>query len=306
MPGTPGDVTANPPDGTVAEPLSALVERLRAVPPPMAVLAGAGTSSSSGIATGEDLLGQAARERGEDPYTDPVGWYVRTFGAFPNYIRMLQEAAGPNGDPHALPSGFFEAGPAGPTGPGPAHRAIAAMAAAGLVGPVLTTNFDRLLEQALVEAGVAVQVAYGVDEMARATREPGYLARPGILLVKLHGDYTDIRIRDTSAAFHWYHPTLDALLDRVLAERDLLVCGWSASWDTSLRRALLRVADPERRRTFWLLRGTATPDAAEVIAARRALIIPVASSNDGLTRLVRALGLSPADQTEQPGRSQPR
>jgi hypothetical protein len=46
-----------------------------------------------------------------------------------------------------------------------------------------------------------------------------------------------------------------------------------------------------RRRTFWLLRGTATPEAAQVIAARQAHVIPVASSSAGLTALARHLCL---------------
>jgi hypothetical protein len=165
------------------------------------------------------------------------------------------------------------------------------MAARGLVGPILTPNFDRLLERALLEAGVAVEVAYDLDAMARASAALGLDGEPGILLAKLHGDYKDLRIRKTSCGFATYHPVIEALLEVVLSRFDLLVCGWSASWDIALRQAMQRLACPERRQTFWLLRGTATPAAARVIAARRARVIPVVSSDAGLTALARALRL---------------
>jgi hypothetical protein len=256
----------------------------------VAVLAGSGTSSLSGIITGEDLLLRIAADRGEQPGHDPVGWYIRTFGVFPNYIRMLQQAEG-TGDELALPYSYFESAPGRPVTPSPAHRAIAAMAAAGLVGPILTPNFDRLLEQALLEAGVRFRAAYNLRAMTRALGEVSGTAESGLLLVKLHGDYKDISIRDTSCGFATYHPVIDALLKAALSQFDLLVCGWSASWDIPLRQAMLRWADPARLRTFWLLRGDATPEASQVIAARQAHVIPVTSSSAGLRALAGHLRL---------------
>src|SRR5215469_3161785 len=285
--------------GTHGELLAALASRLRAALPPVAVLAGSGTSSPSGIITGEDLLLRIAADRGEQPGHDPVGWYIRTFGAFPNYIRMLQQAGG-TGDELALPYSYFETAPGGPITPSPAHRAIAAMAAAGLVGPVLTPNFDRLLEQTLLEADVRFRAAYNLRAMTRALDEVSHAAEGELLLVKLHGDYKDISIRDTSCGFATYHPVIDALLRTVLSQFDLLVCGWSASWDIPLRRAMERWADPTRLLTFWLLRGHATPEASRVIAARQAHVIPVTSSSAGLTALVRNLCLSVGRPPSEP------
>lgn len=277
--------------GTRSDLFAALIARLRAAPPPVAVLAGSGTSSPSGIITGQDLLLRIAADRGEQPGHDPVGWYIRTFGVFPNYISMLQQAGG-IGDGFGLPHSYFEAAPGRPITPSLAHRAIAAMAGAGLVGPVLTPNFDRLLEQALLEANVRFRVAYNLEAMTRVGNAVSLDSERGLLLVKLHGDYQDISIRDTSCGFATYHPVISALLRTVLSQFDLLVCGWSASWDIALRRAMERWADPRRLETFWLLCGQATPDAARVIAARRAHVVPVTSSSAGLTALVRCLRLS--------------
>ncbi|MGW1779501.1 SIR2 family NAD-dependent protein deacylase [Streptomyces sp. NPDC002143] len=253
----------------------------------VAVLAGAGVSASAGVSTGQELLRGIAARRGEDIDGDPVDWYLGRHGAFPNYIRMLQSEGDVSHDTLALPSRHFDRRPdGGPTRPTPAHRALAAMVADGLLGPVLTTNFDRLLETALGEAGAPAEVALELGGIAAATRRIAARTR-GRELVKLHGDYLDIRIRDTSCGFATYHPVIEAFLETVLGACDLLVCGWSASWDIPLRQALERTARPDRR-TFWLQCGPPTDPALRVMRARGALVVPVADSDAGLTALAQS------------------
>lgn len=255
-----------------AAAIDALAEGLRDGQQPVAVLAGAGVSQTAGVATGQDLLRQAAAESGEDPGADPVAWYVDAFGHFPNYFAIIQ--GGP-GDQATLPRHVFEG-----TAPTPAHRALADMAAHGLLGPFLTTNFDRLLEQALTEVGLTPRVARDLAAMAPEPQPAGPL------VVKLHGDYLDLGIRHTPSRLHTYHPVVDALLDRVLCGHDLLVCGWSASWDMPLGEALIRTAG--QRRTYWLQCGEPTRRAREIMAARNALVSRVSGSDAGLQALATA------------------
>jgi SIR2-like domain len=252
--------------------IDALAEGIRGGPQPVAVLAGAGVSQTAGVSTGQDLLRKAAAERGEDPGADPVAWFIDAFGHFPNYFAIVQ--GGP-GDQMTLPRHVFEG-----TAPTPAHRALADMAAHGLLGPFLTTNFDRLLERALTEFGLTPRIARDLADMA-AEPKPG-----GPLVVKLHGDYLDLRIRHTPSRLHSYHPVVDALLDRVLGGHDLLVCGWSASWDLPLGAALIRTAG--QRRTYWLQCGEPTRRAREIMATRDPLVAYVSGSDAGLHALATA------------------
>jgi hypothetical protein len=279
-----------------AEGIAAVAAALRAAHGRFAVLAGAGVSSSAGIVTGEDLLRGRAAALGDDPGEHPVGWYRARHGARPNYIGLLAEAAGTSPGAPRLPSGHFEtaAAPSGAVSkcrrPTPAHRALAALVASGQLAPVvLTTNFDRLLELALARAGVRCTVAATLGSIARAVRRRGPGPGDRCLLVKLHGDYRDIGIRDTSAGKDTYHPLIDQLLDWVLGDYGLLVCGWSGAWDVALRAALERTATAGPAPTLWLLRGVATPEASRLIARRRALVARVASSDRGLTALAAAV-----------------
>jgi hypothetical protein len=266
--------------------MAAVARGITAARRPVAVLAGAGVSASAGVLTGQELLRERAARQGEEAGDDPVDWYLRRYGVFPNYIRMLQTEGNISHDTLALPSAHFDRDPDhGPRRPTPAHRALASMIADGLLGPVLTTNFDRLLETALHEYGVRVDVALdlkGIADLTRRVRDDP--PAPGCGVVKLHGDYLDIRIRDTSCGFATYHPVIEALLESVLHARDLLVCGWSASWDIPLRKALERTAR-DGRRTFWLQCGAPTDPALRVMRARRARVVPVLDSDSGLTEL---------------------
>jgi hypothetical protein len=252
---------------------------LVAKPGSFAVLAGAGISSSSGIPTGEDLIRLWAARAGQDAGPCPVDWYRQAYGSRPNYIRMLHELAGASAIGAALPPALSVAN-ARPT---PAQRSLARLVAGGYLGPILTTNFDRLLEQALREAGVDCAVAADLAAMdaLRAGRFPAGA------VVKLHGDCADISIRDTSAGTDTYHKVIDYILDSVLSRFDLIVCGWSATWDVALQRALARAGN--RRPTFWLLKGIASTEAGDLIRIRGAQVIPVRSSDAGLTELAVAV-----------------
>ena len=262
-----------------------LAAEIRAGPRPIAVLAGAGLSRSAGVSTGQELLRRIARDRGEDPGPDPLAWYLGATGRFPDYFGMMQgdattdSASAPT--PDRLPGERYEQ-----RAPTAAHRALAQLVAAGWVGPILTTNLDRLLELALGQAGQRVEAAFDLEAMARITLEEP-------VLIKLHGDYRDISIRHT-APLHSYHPVVDALLDRVLARFDLLVCGWSASWDVPLSQALRRTTI---RRVLWLQCGPPSRAAQQIFAIRSPSVASVAGSDVGLTALGRRLLEAPGRRT---------
>ena len=73
--------------------------------------------------------------------------------------------------------------------PNAAHVALAAMAKAGMLGAILTTNFDRLVEVAFDRLHVPLQVVAGNDAFEQLERE---LEQTGpCRLLKLHGSVED-------------------------------------------------------------------------------------------------------------------
>ncbi|HDR9318638.1 TPA: SIR2 family protein [Burkholderia vietnamiensis] len=133
----------------------------------------------------------------------------------------------------------------------------------GYVRLIITTNFDRLMERALEDEGIAPVVVSGPDQLAGL--QP--LAHLGCCVVKVHGDYLDTRIRNTPTELDTYTPEMNTFLDRVFDEFGLIVCGWSAEWDTALRACIERA--PSRRYSlYWAYRGALGGSAQTLLKLR--------------------------------------
>jgi hypothetical protein len=212
---------------------------LQANPGVYALLIGSGVSKAAGIPTGWeivlDLIRKVAYMEGEKPTSELETWYQQRFCEVPDYSKLLDRLTTTPAERMALLRSYFE-----PTEeereqglkvPTPTHQAIATLAKHGYVRMILTTNFDRLIEMALEEAGIVPDVISSDDDLRGAM--PYVHSR--CLVVKLHGDYRDTRIKNTVEELANYAQELDEFLDRVFDEFGLLVCGWSSAWDTALR-----------------------------------------------------------------------
>jgi hypothetical protein len=127
-----------------------------------ALLLGSGISRSSAIPTGWeivlDLIRKLAAMKHESAEPDPEVRYKELTGNEPDYSDILDEITKSSAERLLLLRSYFEATEEdrqqGRKTPSPAHRAIATLVAKGYIRVVVTTNFDRLLEQALIEVGI--------------------------------------------------------------------------------------------------------------------------------------------------------
>ena len=264
-------------------PTESLVFSMHANPGVYAVLAGSGVSRPARIPTGWeitlDLVKRLAAIQRQPCDPGPEAWYRNTYRKEPNYSELLDELTGTPTERQALLRGYIE-----PTAnerddgakrPTAAHRAIAALVAEGTIRLILTTNFDRLIQTALEEAGVTPTVLSTPDQLQGARP----LIHDGCWVVKLHGDYRDTRIRNTQAELNSYDPKFNDLLDHILDEFGLIVCGWSAVWDGALRDALYR-ASARRFTTYWAVHGDITDEAQRLINHRAAERIPITDADE--------------------------
>jgi hypothetical protein len=241
-----------------------------------AVLLGSGVSRSAGIPTGweitMELVKRSGIAAGAGEQENWHSWYVGQTGQQPNYSTLLESLAVTQTERRAIIQGFLEPSDQeledGLKLPTPAHRAIAAMVKAGHVRVIVTTNFDRLMENALRDIGVEPTVVSSADTLAGA--EP--LTHTQCYILKIHGDYKDARILNTDAELGDYPPAFNALLDRIIDEFGLIVAGWSGEWDHALRRAFLR-APSRRYPTFWLARSRLSERGEELVTHRRATVV---------------------------------
>ena len=246
------------------------------------LLLGSGISRSSGIPTGweivQDLIRKIAHLKNEKCEPDPDIWFTRTFGLEPNYSDVLDQIAKTPAERSQVLRGYFEPTEEefaeGRKRPSPAHKAIARLIARGYIRVVVTTNFDRLVEQALAEIGIQPVVISTADSVRGALP----LAHSPCTIIKINGDYLDTRLKNTRGELEHYDEPMDKLLDRVFDEYGLIVSGWSAEWDVALCAALQRC--PNRRfATYWSQRGPTKTAAMDLIALRSATTVQIADAD---------------------------
>ena len=264
------------------DPLITLASSIEASPGVYALLVGSGISRAAEVQTGwevvSSLCARAAAAAGEDPKDDPIAWYTGAASTGPDYSHLLKALAPTPADRRALLEDYFVPTPEerarGAKLPTRAHRAIARLAAGGYVKVVVTTNFDRLLEGALTEAGLDPQII--ASPAAVAGMIP--LHHAGVTLIKVHGDYLSPDLKNTVDELAGYEPALDALLDEVFDRYGLVVCGWSGEWDRALRDAIMRA--PNRRyATYWCQQSSLADQALDLASHRQAIVVPITDAD---------------------------
>ncbi|MCW2388770.1 hypothetical protein M2333_001816 [Sphingobium sp. B11D3B] len=261
------------------EPIDSLALTLHHSPGVQALLIGSGISRSAGVPTGWeitlDLIKRLAGVQGIVDEADWATWYQERYGKSPSYSEILDVVAATPAERRSIIHGYVESHVDGELRqPTRAHQAIARLVALGAIRVILTTNFDRLLENALRDAGVEPTVIASDDAIEGAVP----LVHSRCTVIKLHGDYLDARIKNTEDELVAYSAKLDNLLDRVLDEYGLLIAGWSGDWDTALRSAITRA--PSRRYPFyWSARGDLSTLGGDLLEHRGGKLVRIADAD---------------------------
>lgn len=220
----------------------------------------------------------------ERAQNDPEAWWQEKHGEPLGYSSLLESLASTAASRQGLLAGYFE-----PTDeerdediktPSKAHRAIAQLVKNGYVKVVITTNFDRLMEQALEAEGVAPQVIARPE--AVAGMEP--LTHATATVIKLHGDYKDLGSLNTPEELASYPDQWNRLIERVLDDYGLLISGWSADWDTALV-ALMEAAPNRRYPLYWDSRSSKGDAAQRLLAGRNGTVIPAEGADELFTEI---------------------
>lgn len=258
------------------DPLISLAFSIYSAKGVYALLLGSGLSRSACIPTGWEitleLVKKLAALSGQDFGVDEAAWYRLTYQKEPDYSDLLEQVARMSGDRHFVLRPYFEPTTEeieqGKKVPTDAHKAIAQLVLKGYIRVIVTTNFDQLMERALAAVGVTPSVIASADQASGMVP----LAHSRCTLIKLHGDYTDTRIKNTVGELAAYESRINQLLDQILDEYGLIVCGWSGEWDEALRAAIERC--PNRRfTTYWSAFQQVAGRAKQLCELRNAQIV---------------------------------
>lgn len=270
-------------------PFDALALSLHHSPGVHAVIVGSGLSRAAGIPTGWevtiDLVRRLAALDGVMEHNDWAEWYRLKHNREPNYSEIIDALASTPAERRAILHSYIEQAEGEEARrPSKAHHELAGMVASGAVRVIITTNFDRLIENALRDAGIEPTVIASADAISGATP----LVHSKCTVIKVHGDYLDARIKNTDAELSEYAPEMDALLDIVFDNFGILAVGWSGEWDAALRSAVLRA--PSRRYPFyWAARGKLSGLAQDLVVHRAGRIVPIVDADTFFSKLAQTL-----------------
>jgi SIR2-like domain len=290
-------------ESPMIDPLISLAFSVHSLKGAYALLLGSGVSRSSGIPTGWeivlDLICKVAALNGENCEPDPEVWYTGKYGQEPRYSELLEQLAASPAERNRLLRSYFEPTAKerkeGKKRPMQAHEAIAELVDGGYIRVIVTTNFDRLVENALEARGIIASVISTPDAVEGTLP----LVHNRCTVIKVHGDYLDTRMKNAPAELEEYDPRIDQLLDRVFDDYGLVVCGWSADWDTALRRALQRCKN-HRFSTYWCIRGEPGALARDIIAERRAQLVPIRDADSFFEELAKKVFALQEPTTSRP------
>lgn len=254
-----------------------------------ALLLGSGVSTGAGVPTGwgvvSNLVEKVAAAQDPDDVAshelaaeDPEAWWAANGTGDLGYSSLLAAMAPTPAARQGLLQEYFV-----PTDdereqnikvPSPAHHAIAQLVKRGIVKVILTTNFDRLMEQALDAAGIQYQVITRPEAVAGMTPLP----HAGPTVIKLHGDYAELDTRNTIDELTEYPDQWTEILARIFADYGLLISGWSGDWD----KALVNALQSARRRypLYWDSRSAKGTAAQQLIGMHQGNIINAESADE--------------------------
>jgi SIR2-like domain len=283
------------------DPIVSLAVALAEAPGTCACLLGAGVSMDAGVPTAWEIRQDGFRrlfqqETGSEqsPSDEELAQWLQKQGHEELDYSALLDAIAP--DPavrRAFLAGYFEGAE-----PGDAHQRLAELAAGGFIRVFVTTNFDRLLERALVARGLE-PVVVSDDPTLRAAPSREH---SNVFVIKAHGDYMQETIRNTPTELAELSPALTEELRGIVDRHGLLVVGWKGS-DPALAEVVRR-RSPSRYGVWWLSRTDPPGDPGralvEAIGAR--VIVRPAGAGAFLAELDRRVGTYAVHQSgDDPG-----
>ncbi len=260
-----------------------------------ALLLGSGISRAAGILSGwdvmMDLIGKIRairKARKNSPELSNLDWYHENFGKEPNYSDILAHLGASQSDRSAILKPYFERqgdDPEDTKCPTSAHNAIARLMVSRNIKVVITTNFDRLLEQACSNHGVHPVVISSPSAISGMLP----LAHQKHLILKIHGDYQSPETLNTLSEISQYDENIEDIIKTVFQDFGLIICGWSGEWDV----ALSNIIDSSVNRRFsmyWATyKGLLNDNASDLVKRRNAITIPIDGADEFFARIADSI-----------------
>ena len=265
-----------------------------------ALLLGSGISKKSGIPTGwdivVDLIKKIARLENENCEPSPEEWYRNKFHEEPDYSNILEKIAStPTERLNILKSYFEGKDEADLYQPTEAHKSIARLIKKGYFKVIITTNFDRLTEKALLEEGIEPLVIRHPSDIEGTIP----LVHTKFILIKINGDYLDSRFLNTKEELNEYPDILNNYLLKIFNEYGIISCGWSAKWDIGLINTI-KQCNNFRFSSYWSFIHNCNPELKEISDTRKGYNIKIEDADHFFKELLEKIEALETFDNEDP------
>ncbi len=274
------------------DPIVSLSVAIAETPGSHAFFLGSGVSRDAGVPTGGQVLRGALADLarletpdGQTPPEDLDAWLEQTGRQDVSYSDILEALVPQPDDRRAYLASRLEG-----REPGETHKRLAALARDGWVRVFVTTNFDRLLEQALRDVGVEPVVVSDEEGLARSPARE----HADCFVLKVHGDMLQRTIRNTEAELAALDPAIAVQLQEILDRYGIVVLGYSGS-DPAIRDALER--RDSRYGLYWQARSPLNDPIRTLVQGRGGRVITRDTAAELLRDLQRRVALYRAHPT---------
>ena len=221
------------------DPIDALATSMYTSPGSYAFLLGAGMSVSAGQPSAweilYDMIRQLIKSEGGEPPSENKKleqWWRERTGKELHYGDVLNELEPTPASRQTRLRKYFE--PASTAlSPEGAHQKLAELCDQDFIKVILTTNFDPLIENTLMAKRVVHQ---SITPQTISSMAP--IVHTKVTIIKIHGDYRSIDMKNTPEELRKYPRQLDKKLREVLRDFGLVIIGWSGAWDEGLKNLI--------------------------------------------------------------------
>lgn len=247
-----------------------------------ALLLGSGISRNAGIPTGWEitinLIKQVAILEKQNVSANLDEWYEKYFQEKPDYSNIIEKLASTREERLNLLKPFFEPTTQefedGLKRPTIAHRKIASLIQAGYIKVIVTTNFDRLLENSLKDIGIEPVVISNPAHVDNTVP----LIHNQVTILKINGDYLDTGFLNIKSELATYDKRIENLLSFVFENFGIITCGWSAQWDIALVD-IIKAANKYRYSTYCTFTSRAPGVLEELCRFRHGKLLQIQSAD---------------------------
>jgi hypothetical protein len=267
------------------DPIVSFSVAVAEAPGSYAFFLGSGVSRDAGVPTGGQVFWRAVGElyrlekkTEETPDQEALAeWLKETERDGLNYSGLLELIAPDQATRRDYLAKHFEG-----REPGPTHERLAQLVEQGYIRVFITTNFDRLLENALKARGIEPVVISSAAELRSAPRRehaPCYVLKP-------HGDYLQETIRNTPGELEKLEPGITKELREIFERFGIVVLGYSGS-DEAIA-ATLR-SRRSRYGLYWVARSKLGEGAEKIVEVTGGRVIKRDGAAEFLADLQRRL-----------------